>query len=143
MLQKFKYGLFFFNRISNFTKSLLRLCTNHFWIWKIKISDFSYQSSLHSEAAFRRFSSKRMFHVLKFRNIHRKTPMLESLCICNKVKGLKACSFIKMRLQHRCFPVNIVKFLRAAFFIEHFWWLLLFIAIFPVLCSIKHAYTTS
>ena len=26
------------------------------------------------------------------------------------VAGLKACNFIKKRLQHRCFPVNIVKF---------------------------------
>ena len=31
----------------------------------------------------------------------------------NKVAGLWACNFIKKRLQHRCFPVNIVKFLRA------------------------------
>ena len=40
--------------------------------------------------------------------------------------GLKACNFIKKRLQHRCFPVNIAKFLRTAFSIEHLWWLLLF-----------------
>ena len=32
----------------------------------------------------------------------------------NKVAGLKACSFIKMRLQHKCFPVNTAKFLRTA-----------------------------
>ena len=37
--------------------------------------------------------------------------MLESLF--NKVAGLKACIFIKKRLQHRCFPVNIAKFLRT------------------------------
>ena len=30
-------------------------------------------------------------------------------------KGLQACNFIKERLQHRCFHVNIVKFLRAPF----------------------------
>ena len=41
-------------------------------------------------------------------NIHRKTP-----------------DFIKKRLQHRCFPVNIAKFLRTAFFIEHLRWLLI------------------
>ena len=28
-------------------------------------------------------------------------------------------------LLHRCFPVNIAKFLRKSFFIEHLWWLLL------------------
>ena len=37
--------------------------------------------------------------------------MLESYF--NKVAGLKACNFIKKRLQHRCFSVNTVKFFRA------------------------------
>ena len=37
-------------------------------------------------------------------NIHRKT-----LIFCS----LKVCNFIKKRLQHRRFPVNIAKFLRA------------------------------
>ena len=39
---------------------------------------------------------------------------------------LKACNFIKKRLQHKCVPVNIVKCLRATFFIEHLRWLLLY-----------------
>ena len=42
-----------------------------------------------------------------------------------KVSSLKACNVIKKRLQHRCFPVNIVKLLRTAFFIEYLRWLLL------------------
>ena len=42
------------------------------------------------------------------RNIHRKTPLLKSL-------SNKACNFIKKRHQHRCFPVNIAKFLRTVF----------------------------
>ena len=33
--------------------------------------------------------------------------------------------FVKRRLQHRCFLVNFVKFLRTSFFIEHLQWLLL------------------
>ena len=37
--------------------------------------------------------------------------MLESLF--NKAAALQACNFIKKRLQHRCFPVNIAKFLRT------------------------------
>ena len=37
------------------------------------------------------------------------TPVLESLF--NKAAGLKVCNFIKKRLQHRCVPVNIAKFL--------------------------------
>ena len=40
-----------------------------------------------------------------------KTLVLESLF--NKVTGLQTCNFIKKRLQHRCFPVNIAKFLRT------------------------------
>ena len=34
-------------------------------------------------------------------------------------------SLLKKRLWHRCFLVNVAKFLRILFFIEHFWWLLL------------------
>ena len=60
---------------------------------------------------------------LKFHKIHWKTPVLESLF--NKVAGLKAYNLIKKRLRHRCFPVNIAKLLRTAFFIEQLWWLLL------------------
>ena len=37
----------------------------------------------------------------------------------------KVCNFIKKKLQHGCFPVRFTKFLKALFFIEHFWWLLL------------------
>ena len=33
----------------------------------------------------------------------------------NEVAGLKTCSFIKKRLQHRCFPVNIAKCLKTVF----------------------------
>ena len=52
---------------------------------------------------------------LKLRSIHRETLG----------KHLKACNFTKKRLQHRGFPVNIVKILRTAIFIEHIRWLLL------------------
>ena len=45
----------------------------------------------------------------------------------NKVAALKACNFIKKRLQHRCFLVNIAKFIRTAFCMKHIRWLLLFL----------------
>ena len=48
--------------------------------------------------------------VLKACNIHRKTPVLQSLF--SKVASLETCNFINKGLQHRCFPVNIAKFLR-------------------------------
>ena len=53
----------------------------------------------------------------EFRNIHRKTHVLQSRLI--KVADLTDCNFIKKRLQHRCFPVNIAKFPRKAFSTEH------------------------
>ena len=40
--------------------------------------------------------------------------MLEYLF--NKIVGLGSCSFIKKRIQHRCFPVNTEKFLKIACF---------------------------
>ena len=39
--------------------------------------------------------------------------MLE--CFFDKVTGLKASNFINKRLQRRCFPVNIARFLRNIF----------------------------
>ena len=31
----------------------------------------------------------------------------------NRLAGFKTCNFLKKRLRHRCFPVNIAKFLRT------------------------------
>ena len=59
----------------------------------------------------------------KFSDIHKKMSVLESLF--SKVTDLMACNFIKKRPQHRCFPVNITKCLRIAFFLEYLQWLLL------------------
>ena len=44
-----------------------------------------------------------------------KIGVLKNLAIFTG-KHLKACNFIKKRLQHKRFPVNIGKFLRATFF---------------------------
>ena len=56
-------------------------------------------------------SRSQMFLIIP--SIHRKTTVLEVLI--NKVADLTACNFINDRLQQRCFPMNITKFLRAAF----------------------------
>ena len=42
----------------------------------------------------------------------------------NKLQAFKACDFIKKRLQHRCFAMNIAKCLRKTF-IEQLRWLFL------------------
>ena len=68
----------------------------------------------------------------KFRNIHKKTPV--SVSLFNKVASLQTYNFIKKRLQHGCFPVNIAKFLRRAFLIEHLPWLPLHLLIFTKVC---------
>ena len=38
-----------------------------------------------------------------------------------KVAGLRTATLLKMRLWHRCFPVNFAKFLRTPIFTEHHW----------------------
>ena len=43
--------------------------------------------------------------------------------------GLSPATLLKKSPWHRCFPVNFVKFLRTPTFIEHLWWLLLYIVI--------------
>ena len=48
----------------------------------------------------------------KLRKFQRKTSVLESLF--NKVACLRVCSFIKKRLQHRCIPVKLAKFLKTS-----------------------------
>ena len=52
-----------------------------------------------------------------FRKFQLKTSVVEFLF--NKVAALKARNFIKKKLQHRCFPVNIAKFLRTSFFLQN------------------------
>ena len=43
----------------------------------------------------------------------------------NKAAALRPATLSKKRLRHRCYPVNLMKFLRTPFFTEHFRWLLL------------------
>ena len=53
---------------------------------------------------------KKLF--LKISQHCKKKTVLEFLL--NKVAGLQDCKLIEKRLQHRCFPVNIVKLLRKS-----------------------------
>ena len=65
------------------------------------------------EAAVRRYSSKQVFF--------KKFTIFTGKHQC----WTKVCCFIKKRLQYRCFPQYIAKFLRTAFLIDHLWWLFL------------------
>ena len=73
---------------------------------------------------FETFQKQLLLEVLQTRAsiLTGKTHVLEFLL--NKVAGLKACNFVKKRLQHKCFTLNIAKFL-TDFFIEYLKWLLL------------------
>ena len=61
--------------------------------------------------------------------------MLESLF--NKAAGLQTCNFIKKRLQHRCFSMNIAKFLRTTILKNNSERLLLFYSIFRIFRSVR------
>ena len=68
-----------------------------------------------------RCSVKKVF--LKFLQIS-----LENTCIgvfLIKLLAWRSVTLFKKRLHHSCFPVNITKFLRTAFCMEHLKWLLL------------------
>ena len=62
---------------------------------------------IYLEAVVRSFSSNRCSK--KFRKFHRKAAVLKILFI--KVPDLSACNFNKKRVQHRCFPMKLTKFL--------------------------------
>ena len=70
-----------------------------------------------SKQSLRKVSSetavRQMFFKSGVSQKFRITSALESLL--NKVKGLKVSKFMKERLQHRCFPVIVAKFLRTCF----------------------------
>ena len=72
-------------------------------------------------------SHSQMFFKIGVLKISQYSQKSTCVGVLNKVAGLQACSFIKKRLQHKCFFVNIAKIFKSTFFIEHLRWLLLFI----------------
>ena len=72
--------------------------------------------------------SRRPEVFLEISQIHRKTPVPESL--------------LKKRLWPRCFPVNFAKFQRTPFVTEHFRWLLLSLRLRPSFSSCTNRWNT-
>ena len=66
-----------------------------------------------SEAVTRRYSVK--YVLLEISQNSQETPVLEP----------RPATLLKKKLWHRCFPVNLAKFLRTPFLTEHLPWLLL------------------
>ena len=93
-LQVFSREFWEIFRLSCFWRKL----TND-WFWRVHISDWLYQKQP-PEMLYKKSYS------WKFHNIHKKTPASEPLY--DNIAG-----FVKKRLQHKCFPVNTVKFLRT------------------------------
>ena len=60
------------------------------------------------------FTNLKIGILKNFVNSTRKKSVLESLF--EKASELKACNFIKKRLQHSCSPVKFAKFLKTHFF---------------------------
>ena len=75
----------------------------------------------YSEAEVQRCSVKKVFLKIS-KNSLGNTSARVSLSVklhAYKVAGLRPVTLLKMRLWHRCFPVNFMKFLRTPFFTEH------------------------
>ena len=77
-----------------------------------------------STESYHHYNEQKVFHK-KVRNIHRKTPVLEFFFFFNKNTGFQGPSFIKKKLEQRCFlrtPIlkNICKRLFLRFSLELF-----------------------
>ena len=98
------------------------------WQWvaqriKANESDFSFQNetimhcitTIYSETSFWKYNVKQNI----CRNSHRRCSIKKAIIKNFTIfpgKLLKACNLIKKRLQHKCFPVIIAKFLKAPIF---------------------------
>ena len=81
----------------------------------------------HCWSIFRSRCSQVFFKVGVLKNFTIFTEKHPCQSLFEKVAGLKAYYFNKKQLLYSCFPVNIAKFLRTALFMEHLWWLLLYL----------------
>ena len=98
---------------------LKKIPTKNFVWWNLC---FDYKSNE------QRCSIEKLF--IKLLQYSHESPVLETLL--NKVTDFQACNFIEKRLQHRFFPVYIVKFLRKHIVENIFDRLLLWLSSFKV-----------
>ena len=68
-------------------------------------------------AGYRSIHPELFFQKGVLKNIYSQAKICARLSFLTK---LQACG-------HRCFPLDFAKFLRTPLFIEHFWWLLLWV----------------
>ena len=108
-----------FKRNVDFSKNVVYLLLNHLGFWELSC-EVSSNKFDYIETAVRRCSSKQVFW-----KISQYSPENNRVAISNT--GV--------------LPVNVAKFYRSAFFIEHFWWLLLTIifakqSVYKIDCSL-------
>ena len=84
---------------------------------------FSWLAEIFNFKLNRRSRSEMFFKIGVLKNFAIFTE--KYLCWSLFLIKFQVCNFVKKRLQHKCFPVNIAKIWRIAFAIEHPRWLLL------------------
>ena len=101
-------------------KTLKSTCERVYFLVKLNLytegllKTFEIEEQLFSRNPFEIAASDNdQSEIMNTKNIHRKTPLLESLFI--KAAGLNARNFVKKRHRHRGFPVKSPKFLRGPF----------------------------
>ena len=92
------------------------------WTWmKANKSDFRFQNkrimeyitTIYSATSFSKHYVKENICRSRHRRCFIKKTALKNFTLFSG-KQLKACNLIKKRLQHKCFPVNIAKFVRTS-----------------------------
>ena len=95
---------------SKWTLGKIKITPFPSWRW-VNSRQCFHKILVHTRSSHRRCSVKKKCSE-NFRKFYRKTPVLESLF--NKFAGVRPATLLK-RLQHRCFSVKFVKFLRTPF----------------------------
>ena len=91
-------------------RNLIKSFSKNYWLWFYLMRVYLKHIIEFSKAAVCRLSIKCVF--LKFTQ-----NLQDNSCVAvffNKVAGLQAYTFIKKRLQHRCFPASFAKFQRTS-----------------------------
>ena len=99
------------------------------YLFKVKVKNGNTRpmcetcSKLTIKTSKRRYELRSDFIIVNFEQIQKQPPeysiketVLKNLTLFTEKHlcwGLQSCNFITKRLQHRCFPVNITKFLRT------------------------------
>ena len=120
------------------------MCRNRKFVEQKHSSHLSYCRSSHQRCSiekgvlrnFTKFTGERLCQSLFFNKVAGLHPWKRQKTRFSDVfRKCSPATLLKTRFWYRCFPVNFVKFLRTSFFIEHFWWLFLYLIWHRLTCS--------